>query len=261
MQEMFQELPGAGKAGCIRKLPLDAALDAAYINFMTVIDEHLEFIRMMVRENGVREFLSEEEVRSIWKNRIPWLPTLLKRKMEAGEVKEMDFEMAALSVNSILMHYVMKRVTDTGHSTLDDKAWRKRLVDYQVSVWSVENSRKMKRARIKNTGKNLEDKEERKVNHMWNLLKDMRKKDKGLAFLAVLLIAGQVFLDLKLPDYTKEITVLISSESNTISDYLLSGGKMLACALGSALLAVIVELSDCKDCSRFQSQCQRKSIP
>ena len=45
----------------------------------------------------------------------------------------------------------------------------------------------------KNTGKNLEDKEERKVNHMWHLLKDMRKKDKGLAFLAVLLIAGQVF--------------------------------------------------------------------
>ena len=155
MQEMFQELQEPEKQDVYEKnleeqalalvgqdvyekLPLDAALDAAYINFMTVIDEHLEFIRMMVRENGVREFLSEEEVRSIWKNRIPWLPTLLKRKMEAGEVKEMDFEMAALSVNSILMHYVMKRVTDTGHSTLDDKAWRKRLVDYQVSVWSVE---------------------------------------------------------------------------------------------------------------------------
>ena len=56
---------------------------------------------------------------------------------------------------------------------------------------------------------------------MWHLLKDMRKKDKGLAFLAVLLIAGQVFLDLKLPDYTKEITVLISSETNTISDSLM----------------------------------------
>ena len=78
---------------------------------------------------------------------------------------------------------------------------------------------------------------------MWHLLKDMRKKDKGLAFLAVLLIAGQVFLDLKLPDYTKEITVLISSESNTISDYLLSGGKMLACALGSALLQRLQQIS------------------
>ena len=89
---------------------------------------------------------------------------------------------------------------------------------------------------------------------MWHLLKDMRKKDKGLAFLAVLLIAGQVFLDLKLPDYTKEITVLISSESNTISDYLLSGGKMLACALGSALLAVIVGYLAAKIAADFEDR-------
>ena len=138
MQEMFRELQKPEKQDVYEKLPLDAALDAAYINFMTVIDEHLEFIRMMMRENKVREFMTEDEIRAIWKNRIPWLPTLLRRKMEAGEVKEIDFEMAALSVNSILMHYVMKRVADTGRSTLDDQAWRKRMIDYQVSVWSVE---------------------------------------------------------------------------------------------------------------------------
>ena len=85
--------------------------------------------------------MTEDEIRAIWKNRIPWLPTLLRRKMEAGEVKEIDFEMAALSVNSILMHYVMKRVADTGRSTLDDQAWRKRMIDYQVSVWSVEHDK------------------------------------------------------------------------------------------------------------------------
>lgn len=141
MKEMFQELQEPEKQDAYEKLPLCAALDAAYINFMAVIDEHLEFFRMMMRENSVREFLSEEEIKSIWKNRIPWLPTLLQRKMEAGEVKEMDFEMAALSVNSILMHYVMKRVTDTGRSTLDDPAWRKRLIAYQVSVWSVEDDK------------------------------------------------------------------------------------------------------------------------
>jgi len=95
---------------------------------------------------------------------------------------------------------------------------------------------------------------------MWHLLKDMRKKDKGLAFLAVLLIAGQVFLDLKLPDYTKEITVLISSESNTISDYLLSGGKMLACALGSALLAVIVGYLAAKIAADFSHNVRGKGF-
>lgn len=60
MQEMFQELQEPEKQDVYEKLPLDAALDAAYINFMTVIDEHLEFIRMMVRENGVRNFCQKK---------------------------------------------------------------------------------------------------------------------------------------------------------------------------------------------------------
>lgn len=60
MQEMFQELQEPEKQDVYEKLPLDAALDAAYINFMTVIDEHLEFIRMMVRENGVGNFCQKK---------------------------------------------------------------------------------------------------------------------------------------------------------------------------------------------------------
>lgn len=75
---------------------------------------------------------------------------------------------------------------------------------------------------------------------MGHLLRYMRKRDIGLTVLCVLLVAGQVFLDLRMPDYTKEITLLISSETNVISDYFAAGGKMLACAFGSALLAVVV---------------------
>lgn len=75
---------------------------------------------------------------------------------------------------------------------------------------------------------------------MIRLLKRMNTKDRWLALVCVLLVAGQVFLDLKLPDYTKEITTLIGGESDVLSDYFIAGGKMLACALGSAILAVIV---------------------
>lgn len=75
---------------------------------------------------------------------------------------------------------------------------------------------------------------------MIRLLKRMDTKDRWLALICVLLVAGQVFFDLKLPDYTKEITTLIGSESDVLSDYFIAGGKMLACALGSAILAVIV---------------------
>ncbi len=75
---------------------------------------------------------------------------------------------------------------------------------------------------------------------MLKLFKYIKNKDRWLALLCVILVAGQVFLDLKLPDYTKEITLLISQESDVISDYLTAGLKMLLCALASAGLTVIV---------------------
>ncbi len=57
---------------------------------------------------------------------------------------------------------------------------------------------------------------------------------------SVVFIVGQVWLDLKLPDYMSEITMLVQTEGSTISQILTSGGYMLLCALGSALLSVIV---------------------
>ncbi len=75
---------------------------------------------------------------------------------------------------------------------------------------------------------------------MVHIFRNMKVKDRWLSLLCLLLVCGQVYFDLKLPDYTAEITVLISSGITTLSDYFAAGGKMLACALCSALLTVIV---------------------
>lgn len=75
---------------------------------------------------------------------------------------------------------------------------------------------------------------------MIRLLRHMKSKDRWMVLLCVLLVGGQVYFDLTLPDYTKEITTLIGMESDVLADYFSAGGKMLACALCSALLAVIV---------------------
>ena len=75
---------------------------------------------------------------------------------------------------------------------------------------------------------------------MFRLLKQLKTKDRWFALLCLLLVGGQVYLNLKLPDYTKEVTILISTGSETLSDYFKAGGNMLLCALASALLSVIV---------------------
>ena len=60
------------------------------------------------------------------------------------------------------------------------------------------------------------------------------------AMVSLIFIVSQVWLDLKLPDYMSGITALTQTPESKISDIWLAGGKMLLCALGSLLSAVIV---------------------
>ena len=76
---------------------------------------------------------------------------------------------------------------------------------------------------------------------MFKLIFQNTKKREWLSVLAVVIfIVGQVFLDLKLPDYMQEITVMINGGTATTSAVLKSGGFMLLCAVSSALLSVCV---------------------
>ena len=75
---------------------------------------------------------------------------------------------------------------------------------------------------------------------MLKLLKKLKGKDIVLIFISFIFIIVQVWLDLRLPDYMSKITQLVQSEGNAMSSILIAGGKMLLCALGSLISAVIV---------------------
>ena len=73
---------------------------------------------------------------------------------------------------------------------------------------------------------------------MLKLLKNLTKKEWLYAAFCVVLIVGQVWLELKIPDYMSEITVLVQTEGSKMNNILLNGGYMLLCALGSLIFAV-----------------------
>lgn len=86
---------------------------------------------------------------------------------------------------------------------------------------------------------------------MWKIFRFMQRKDRGYAFLCLLLVAGQVWVDLTMPDYMSDITRLIVTPGSPMSEIWISGGKMLLCALGSAALSVIVGYFAAKLASNF----------
>lgn len=117
-------------------MPLEDVLEVCYCNFMEEIDRHLDIIRILFRENEVREFVTKEQMQRMVGSREHWLPELLRRKMEAGEIRVMDFETAALSVNAILMNHILMKVFGAECTKIESAESRKRLIAYQVDIWS-----------------------------------------------------------------------------------------------------------------------------
>ncbi len=75
---------------------------------------------------------------------------------------------------------------------------------------------------------------------MLKLFKNFTKKDIFLIIICISLIALQVHLDLKIPDYMSEITRLVQTDGTKVMDVLIEGLNMLYCAFGSLISAIIV---------------------
>ena len=61
-----------------------------------------------------------------------------------------------------------------------------------------------------------------------------------LVIISFILIVGQVWLELKMPDYMSEITRLVQTEGSAMSEVIKAGGKMMFCALLSLASSFIV---------------------
>ena len=73
---------------------------------------------------------------------------------------------------------------------------------------------------------------------MLQLLKKMQRREVIMTLICAVFVVGQVYFDLRLPDYMTELTTLIKT-SGTTADIVSVGIKMLGCTCVSAVLAVI----------------------
>ena len=93
---------------------------------------------------------------------------------------------------------------------------------------------------------------------MLKLLKYLTKGEWGLAVLALGFIVAQVWLDLTMPDYMSEITTLVQTEGSAMSDILIAGGKMLACALGSFAASIVAAVCAARIAANFAATLREK---
>lgn len=86
---------------------------------------------------------------------------------------------------------------------------------------------------------------------MFKLFKNLTQKDKLFILISLFLIIGQVFLELQLPFYMQNITLLVQTAGNELSQIIDVGTRMLLAALGSLVLSILTAVIIAKISTNF----------
>jgi len=93
---------------------------------------------------------------------------------------------------------------------------------------------------------------------MFKLFKNLSKRDRLYIIICLILIVFQVWLELKMPDYMREITRLVQTEGSKMKDIVEQGIYMLLCAGGSLASAVVVGYFAAQVASSFSATVRSK---
>ena len=94
---------------------------------------------------------------------------------------------------------------------------------------------------------------------MFKLFKKLGKRELVYALICVAFVSLNVYLELKIPDYMSNITVLVQTNGSKMSEILKQGAFMLICAFGSLIASFIVGYFASKVASFF-GKLTRKNV-
>lgn len=136
VKQILSELTQRNRIEEYLTMPLEEVLEKYFENITEVIAQHMDIIRILLRENEVREFVTKAQLLELAGNRNLLFQTLLEKKYERGEVRKMDFESAALSLKSIVMNSIFIELFGIESKMISDAAYRKKIIAYHVEMWN-----------------------------------------------------------------------------------------------------------------------------
>lgn len=140
VKQILTELTQKNRIDVYLTMPLEEVLESYYENITGVITRHMDIIRILLRENEVREFVTEKQLLQLTGHKDLLFQTLLEKKYERGEIRKMDFESAALSLKSILMNSILIELFGIESKMMRDSTYRKKIIAYHVEMWKNSQS-------------------------------------------------------------------------------------------------------------------------
>ncbi|MBQ7563546.1 MAG: TetR/AcrR family transcriptional regulator [Lachnospiraceae bacterium] len=125
----------SGNIAVYENLPVVEMLEAVYQDFSNNVRENIDVLRIVFREEEARSIITDDRVLCMIRGQAPWFTEILKRKYNKGEIREMDFEAAGVSIEGLLFNRVVGIVYDLSDEGQYEA--RMRLFRHFASLWSI----------------------------------------------------------------------------------------------------------------------------
>ncbi|MBP2643568.1 MAG: hypothetical protein H6Q67_1455 [Firmicutes bacterium] len=134
--ERLQKLNAANPD--IENLPLREALHKIYMLCDELFSGDLELIKILFRESDLMDLKETNELSHLFQERLKWFSEFLSSKHQKGEIRNMDFEMAAKQFMSIGIVSIINKLFNFNFiGDLSRESYRERFIDYILDLWKT----------------------------------------------------------------------------------------------------------------------------
>ncbi|TKH41691.1 hypothetical protein C1I60_20445 [Paenibacillus terrae] len=139
IQEGFEEQLGKlnSSNSDLESLPLKEALKKIYELGNELFTGDIELMRILFRESDVMELSETIHLSNLLHERLQWFAGFLQRRYEKGEVRKMNFEIAAKQFMSMsIQDIVSKLINIELLSDLSRDITREQIIDHMLDLWN-----------------------------------------------------------------------------------------------------------------------------
>lgn len=120
----------------VEMLPLDKALKRMYMLGIEMFTDDLKLMKILSRESEIMDLKETIQLSNLFQERQKWFAEFLRRRYDKGEIRNMDFEIAAKQFMSVgTMNIVSKIIKIDLVGEISEEVYYKKIINYTLDLW------------------------------------------------------------------------------------------------------------------------------
>lgn len=119
----------------VESMPMEQVLDQMYRFWDTVFAENLDLLKILMKESETMELIEMGALKRLLEERRLWIAAFLEKRHRQGEIRHMDFQMAAEHIMAVSISNIMSKMMNLSSDLCGNAQNRMESIQYMVGLW------------------------------------------------------------------------------------------------------------------------------